>query len=1091
MSTRSFAILLLAARAFAQTYGPYNASFIPSGLGLDKPMAAPPDRAWTVYCWVHQSGPQLPHTIIGGFGDRHLISDSGHPAVEAGNAFLPTSVSIHAGAWHFVAATYDGAIIRLFLDGAEVVSMQVALTPATVKHLQMAPTGGNHFAGRIARFTLVNRTLSPGELSALSVNPRNLDILPFEAASKSWPVQTRAQAGMKAPQDPSTLPQSPVAPELPVMYRSAPSVWRMIEAPRVQATGEQISQAGFATADWYAAIVPGTVLTTLIHSGVYPDPDYGLNNLAIPETLARQDYWYRREITGPPVPVGGRATLTFNGINYAAAVWLNGKHIGHIKGAFRRGIFDVTGVIVSGQPNALAVRISPPPHPGIAHEQSIKAGPGDNGGMLCLDGPTFICTEGWDWIPGIRDRDTGIWQDVTLTVSGPVQIGDVHVVTALSPGIGKVTLTVPLSNSGPQAVSGMVKASFEGFTESRQVVVPPGGAEVTFTPTVRNPRLWWPNGYGSPELYHLNLSFSTSGGESDKKSLRFGIREISYELSLLDPSGQVQRVEFSPTAAGHQHIVDVSHEGSIQTDQGWVASLLPGASAAIRPVEDTRTTPFLVIRVNGVRIAAKGGNWGISDSRKRVSRERLEPYVRMHRDAHLTFIRNWCGQSTEEALYDLADEYGLLVWNDFWQSTQDWNLEPDDSALFLDNVRDTLLRFRNHPSIAIWCGRNEGIPAPAVNEGMEALIRELDGTRYYMPSSRMINLQMSGPWQHGEPVDFFTTRARGFSTELGLPSVPTLETMQAMMPKPDQWPPSDTWAYHDWHANGNGGVSPFMNAMIEQLGAPSDLEDFERKAQMMNYVNHRAMFEGFNAHLWNPNSGRLMWMTHPAWPSMNWQLYSSDYDEHATFFGVKKACEPVHVQMNLPDLKTAVVNNTTNPLNDLSMSIRIFALDGKLLSESGYNLSIGPNTELDGAPIAQPDGFSFIKLELRDAAGKLLSENFYWQTARTLGDLPAAKVSGAAGIRRSGNSTFVRIELNNIGKAVALMTKLTLRQTGGGRRVLPTYAGDNYISLLPGERRTVEFETPVVPGDWEIGVGGWNVTAAVIRPARTNDSQFH
>ncbi len=146
-------------------------------------------------------------------------------------------------------------------------------------------------------------------------------------------------------------------------------------------------------------------------------------------------------------------------------------------------------------------------------------------------------------------------------------------------------------------------------------------------------------------------------------------------------------------------------------------------------------------------------------------------------------IRNWCGQSTEEALYDLCDEYGLLVWNDFWITTQDSNLDPSDTALFLANARDTLLRFRNHPSVALWCGRNEGMPTPAINDGLDDLIRTLDGTRCYLPNSRLIDLAPSGPWNHGEPVEFFTTRARGFSTELGLPSPPTIEAFRAMMPE--------------------------------------------------------------------------------------------------------------------------------------------------------------------------------------------------------------------------------------------------------------------------------------------------------------------
>ena len=128
--------------------------------------------------------------------------------------------------------------------------------------------------------------------------------------------------------------------------------------------------------------------------------------------------------------------------------------------------------------------------------------------------------------------------------------------------------------------------------------------------------------------------------------------------------------------------------------------------------------------------------------------QHLEPFFRLHRDANLNIIRNWVGQNTEQTFYDLADEYGLLVWNDFWESTQNYNLEVEDPALFLDNARDTILRFRNHPSIVAWCGRNEGVPQPVINEGLIELTRTLDGTRYYFPSSNQVNLQNSGPYKY-------------------------------------------------------------------------------------------------------------------------------------------------------------------------------------------------------------------------------------------------------------------------------------------------------------------------------------------------------
>ncbi len=384
----------------------------------------------------------------------------------------------------------------------------------------------------------------------------------------------------------------------------------------------------------------------------------------------------------------------------------------------------MTGLIKPEQANVLAVRISPPPHPGIPHEQSIRGGPGENGGAMCLDGPTFVDTEGWDWIPAIRDRDTGIWQPVTLRATSEVHLGDPQVVTKLplpQTNQAAIEISVPLQNDSASALKGTLTASFENVTVIKPVSLLPGKNEVKLTSdefpqlTLQSPRLWWPNGYGKPELYTLNLSFSDEHGESDSRALRFGVREITYEISLLDSTGHLRRVDYSPTVARekNERIVDVTHEGIRNipsTDpypsifppewkdgwKSWVASLRPGGekSAAVKAVEDTRASPYLTIRVNGVRIAARGGSWGMDDSRKRVSRERLEPYFRLHRDANVNIIRNWVGQSTEETFFDLADEYGLLVWNDFWASTQSYNVEPEDPQLFPRKCS------RYHPAIS-------------------------------------------------------------------------------------------------------------------------------------------------------------------------------------------------------------------------------------------------------------------------------------------------------------------------------------------------------------------------------------------------------
>jgi hypothetical protein len=528
----------------------------------------------------------------------------------------------------------------------------------------------------------------------------------------------------------------------------------------------------------------------------------------------------------------------------------------------------------------------------------------------------------------------------------------------------------------------------------------------------------------------------------------------------------------------------------------WVSSLAAGAesSPAVRAIDDTATAPYLVIKVNGVRIACRGGSWGMDDLLKRVSRERLEPYFRLHREANLNMIRNWVGQDTEEVFYELADEYGMLIWNDFWETTQNYNIEAEDPALFLANARDTILRYRNHPSIAAWCGRNEGVPQPIINQGLAELVNTLDGTRFYSPSSNQVNLQNSGPYKYMNPKLYFTTLNHGFSVETGTPSMSTLESFRSTIPKEDQWPMDDVWAYHDWHFSGNGDIAPFMAEIQAEFGAPTSLEDFERKAQMLNYVDHRAIFEGMNAHLWAPNSGRMLWMTQPAWPSTTWQIFSHDYDTQASYYGTKVACEPLHVQIDPSNNEVDVVNTSPAAVAGLTVDASVYSLANKLLLHHAEQKDAAADAltrgfKLDLAELLATD-VVLVKLELRDAGGKILSQNLYWLAAdsanyRQLTRMGTVQVSASAKSERSGDTMRVRVHLRNNGSVAALETKLTLVSGADGSRILPAYYSDNYVSLLPGEAREVEIEYPVAgaKGAAMIGIRGWNVGAAKISVA--------
>ena len=1110
------------AASWGQAYGPYNAEFPAGGGGLVRPLPGlapdvvlPATEPWTLSAWIEPSEiPSGAPAIVAGVGapgagGRFLAIGHDTLGVWVGGEPVLAKVQLAPGGWRFVAAAFDDGHVHIYLDGALVADLP--LSPVSAEAIAtLAPRGVDHFApyaGRLAGFEMVRKALPADKLAALAGAKPDPALIAFDTGSPHWPVQVRQMYGQITPQPAWTLPRSAAAPTSPVAKPAyaGPALtpagfggydirsWRLRQAATAD-DGAAISRPGYDAAGWMATTVPGTVLTTLIDRGVYPDPELGLNNLVIPEDLAHHDYWYRAEFDTPAETAGRRGRLTFKGINYAAEVWLNGERLGQIKGAFIRGRFDVTGRLKPTGRNVLAVRISPQPHPGLAEEESIAAGPGENGGMGALDGPTFFASEGWDWIPSVRDRNTGLWQGVDLSFSGDLRLGDPQVVTTLprpDNSIADVEIAVPVENLSASAKPASVGARFGQVDVRQSLVLQPGTTVVRFDPKafpalhVAHPALWWPNGYGPATLQTLTLTVDANGAASDQRSLAFGLRQLTYGLSLMDPGGHVRRVDvdFSKARALGQTVLDVRHEAIRKTPGGWVESLTAegATSPAVTPDQDPGPEPFLVLKVNGEPIAARGGSWGMDDWLKRVEPGRLEPYFRLHQQAGLNIIRNWMGQNTEEAFYDLADKYGLLVLNDFWESTQDYQLEAQDPDLFLANAADVIARFRNHPSIAVWFGRNEGVPQPVLNEGLARLTRDLDGTRWYTPSSNRIELQDSGPYNYRPPADYFTKYAKGFAVEVGSPSFPTREAFEAVVAPADRWPISDAWAYHDWHQSGNGAVASFMSAMQRRYGAPASFEDFERKAQLMNYETYRAIFEGMNAGLWTQNSGRLLWMTQPAWPSTEWQIFSHDYDTHAAFYGVKTASQPIHVQLNLATHQVDVVDTTRVALVGARVRARVLALDGALLSDRSWTASTaadavshGAVLDLDAALAAR--GALLVRLDLADAAGQTLSRNLYWLTQT---DADGAKLVGMPPQRVAAEvidhrATKISVRLSNTGTAPALMAKLTLLDAQG-RRVLPAYYSDNYISLLPGERRTIEILSGASPAAASVALRGWNV----------------
>ncbi len=836
-------------------------------------------------------------------------------------------------------------------------------------------------------------------------------------------------------------------PSCMVHAQSAPKSiggWQMQDAAKVPADPALISTNAFRPQNWYAATVPGTVLTTLVNNGVYPEPLYGENMRSIPESLNKTSYWYRTELAIPSSHKGRHTWLHFAGINYTAQIWVNGRMAGAIRGAFIRGDFDVTAFVHPGRTATLAVLIAPQPHPGVPHEHTMALGVGQNGGESAIDGPTFLSTIGWDWLAAVRDRDSGIWQPVTLDTTGPVVVKDPVITTDLAdshasadlhlsatlqnlsePVSGTVTATIRLQGT-PDAAISFTRPMMLAAQETQKIAFDPASVPELH---LLAPKLWWPNGYGPQNLYELTLRFDVGRVSSDSVTAQFGVRKMEYQVA---------------------------------------------------------DSENLTISVNGVRVMVRGGNWGLDEAMKRVTRERLDAQFHMHALANLNLIRNWVGQSTSPDFYDMADKYGILLWDEFFQPNPSDGPNVTDIPTYLANVTDKVVRYRNHPSIAVWCARNEGYPPPALGAQLKELMGQLDPTRLYQANSADgRGVSSHGPYYWRSPR-FFYALNESFKTETGSISIPTIESIQGMMPEKDWETINDDWAQHDM-AKGAQRGDQFPGMLAERYGPIRNLADFVRKGQLATYEAFRAMYEGRNAQMFKATTGVITWMSSPAQPSFVWQLYHYDLEPNAALYGAKKAAETVHVQFNEATRDLEVVNNKPETLTGLKMKLVIYDFQGAIASENEFPIAkVEGSSTVKVAPIDVTTSVTpiyFIKLYLLDAKNELLSTNLYWQHVAQdefdgLMMLPTARLDVTAAMNSQPETTRITVMLHNPSSGVALMTHLQLHQKKSGKRVLPVFYSDNYLSLVPGESTsvTIDAATKDLAGDAPlIEVDGYNV----------------
>lgn len=876
----------------------------------------------------------------------------------------------------------------------------------------------------------------------------------------------------------------------------------------INAAGEKLSMPAYRSdVYWFPVKVPSTVLTGLVANRVYPDPYTGMNNMFIPDasdSFNRQydlekfshiphvpnpwknPYWYRTTFDIPSADKGKSFQLIFKGINYRAAVWVNGQQImdsTRMAGMFAEYFLDITSSVKAGEKNAVAVKIYPLDYAGLPAREQLKALDDfyENGGPTGDIGKnvTMLCSVGWDWIPPVRDRNIGIWQPVFLRTTGGVTLGKPQVITEL-PGLpdtstaklsfnfvltsrlnakatGKLTLVIKPENFTGVPIQIQKEVTLDPFTSRK----------VSFTTTefkqllIRQPHLWWPLHYGKPNLYRAEVQFTTSDGLSDRSTLVFGIRTVSSK--------------------------------AVQTEKTFHRDFY----------------------VNGQRVYLLGGAW-VPDMMLNTDSTRYDDELRLCRNANVNLLRIWGGGITPpDVFFDLADRYGLLVWSDFWVTgdTQgEFKGSPDypfESKVFIANMANTIYRIRNHPSLLLWTGGNEGHARKELYDAMRDSIIALDGTRPFIPSSsgfaklpegwkgswpdnKPSGVYSGGPYQWTDPHDYYAMAENrpdwAFKDETGIPSQPPYNSLIKIIPnliwdKKSPFPMNDTWGYHD-AATGNGRFDNYYNDMVKRMGKPETIEEFSDKMQLMNAMGYQGIFEAAQ-HKLVSNGGVMLWKLNAAFPSLVWQIYDWYLQPNAGYYFMQKSCDPVHIQLDLNDSVVAIVNRNHHPASNLTANIAVYSLNSELIFSRTSQVSLNAEEVKEALSIAatlkKAGGITLVLLNLKDAAGKEISRNTYWlepredlsalrQMARTQVDIKLIKeVPGFS-------QTTYTVQMTNPSKQVAFFTRLQLMN--GKEEIMPSCWTGNYITLAPGESYLVNVAVPsrcikaIKP---QLKVSGWNV----------------
>lgn len=832
-------------------------------------------------------------------------------------------------------------------------------------------------------------------------------------------------------------------------------VWKMKKAGDISVGAADISSSNVQTTDWMPAIVPGTVLNSLVFNNVYPEPYWGMNNKLssnlIPDLHEKGSefytYWFRTEFKLDAKDYTGKRTwLQVDGINYRAELWLNGNLIGNMAGMFKQKAIDITDYVVFDKENVLAIKTTPVDHPGTIMPKGGKSwgatGEYQNGGNGEIGkNVTMLMTVGWDFTfsDGIRDRNTGIWKELSLFTTGELKLAHPFVKSELAhPNYeeAKETVSVEINNAGFQTQHVKVVGEIVGENirfEKKLKLYRGVTKEVIFTPeeypqlVMKNPRLWWPIHKGEQNLYDVVFKVEQGGVVVDSITSRFGIRELTSDTNSPDESRSFY--------------------------------------------------------INGKPLFIKGSNW-LPENMLRTSPERTYAELRYTAQSGVNLLRLWAGGITEsDYFYQLCDELGILVWTEFWMTGD--TKHPDEEGMHSDNMISTIKRIRNHPSLAYYVCSNE----TTETQYSERIVKSMDGTRGYQMQSECCGVHDGSPYKQVNIMCHYEntasdrgSRIDGFNPEYGSPCLPTVECLREMMPEKDLWPMNkEVWDYSD--GNGFHLMSTLYKDMVNEYGESSSIDEFARKAQFVGAFNYKSIWEVWNYNKLNYGdrycAGFLFWYHNCPIRQVCGRMWDWSLEPTAALYAAQNACEPLHPQFDYLKNTVSVVNDYYQSFSDYRVKAEVYDLNMKKVFSQQAVVDLPEDGVVnDVFEIKFPQNLTnvhFIKLYLYDDENKQVGSNFYWRSNHTyegrktltgpttagfqdINKLAKTKVKVNYNTRRENGKHFIDVALRNTDKTLSFFTQLQWLDKDG-KPVRPSFYTDNFMSLLPGEAAKVTIET--------------------------------